>query len=195
MLDAQPLDMEELRLAIGDIAASGKRASEIIKRIRSQVKKSDSGRHKLDINEVIVEVMPLIRGELDRHHAKLDTQLENNLPVILGDRVELQQVLINLLMNGMEAMTTTMNGPRALTVRSQLATTGEVVVAVRDSGSGLPANHMGKLFDSFFTTKPNGMGMGLPISRSIIEAHGGKLWATPNPTGGTTFQFALASAA
>jgi C4-dicarboxylate-specific signal transduction histidine kinase len=115
--------------------------------------------------------------------------------VILGDRVDLQQVLINLLMNGMEAMTTTMNGPRALTVRSQLAATGEVVVAVRDSGSGLPANHMGKLFDSFFTTKPNGMGMGLPISRSIIEAHGGKLWATPNPTGGTTFQFALASAA
>ena len=195
MLDAQPLDMEELRLAIRDIAASGKRASEIIKRIRSQVKKSDSGRHKLDINEVIVEVMPLIRGEVDRHQAKLETYLEHNLPVILGDRVELQQVLINLLMNGIEAMTTTMNGPRALTVRSQLATTGEVVVAVRDCGSGFPADHMGKLFNSFFTTKPNGMGMGLPISRSIIEAHGGKLWATLNPTGGATFQFALASAA
>ena len=195
MLDAQPLDMEELRLAIGDIAASGKRASEIITRIRSQVKKSDSGRHKLDINEVIVEVMPLIRGEVDRHQAKLEAHLEHNLPVILGDRVELQQVLINLLMNGIEAMTTTMNGPRALTVRSQLATTGEVVVAVRDCGPGFPADHVGKLFNSFFTTKPNGMGMGLPISRSIIEAHGGKLWATLNPTGGATFQFALASAA
>ena len=195
MLDAQPLDMEELRLAIGDIAASGKRASEIITRIRSQVKKSDSGRHKLDINDVIVEVMPLIRGEVDRHQAKLEAHLEHNLPVILGDRVELQQVLINLLMNGIEAMTTTVNGPRALTVRSQLATTGEVVVAVRDCGPGFPADHMGKLFNSFFTTKPNGMGMGLPISRSIIEAHGGKLWATLNPTGGATFQFALASVA
>jgi C4-dicarboxylate-specific signal transduction histidine kinase len=195
MLDAQPLDMDELREAIGDIKASGKRASEIITRIRNQVKKSDSGRHKLDINEVIVEVMPLIRGEVDRHQAKLETHLEHNLPVILGHRVELQQVLINLLMNGIEAMTTTMNGPRALTVRSQLATTGEVVVAVRDCGPGFPADHMGKLFNSFFTTKPNGMGMGLNISRSIIEAHGGKLWATLNPTGGATFQFALASAA
>jgi PAS domain S-box-containing protein len=195
MLDAQPLDVAELRLAVGDIAASGKRASEIIKRIRSQVTKSDSGRHKLDINEVIVEVLPLIRGEVDRHQAKLETNLEHNLPLILGDRVELQQVLINLLMNGIEAMTTTMHGAGALTVRSQLATTGEVVVAVRDCGPGFPADHMGKLFNSFFTTKPNGMGMGLPISRSIIEAHGGKLWATLNPTGGATFQFALASAA
>ena len=157
------------------------------------MKKSSSGRHKLDINEVIVEVMPLIRGEVDRHQAKLETQLEHNLPVILGHRVELQQVLINLLMNGIEAMTT-MKGPRALTVRSQLATTGEVVVAVRDCGPGVPADNMGELFNSFFTTKPNGMGMGLPISRSIIEAHGGKLWATLNPTGGATFQFALASA-
>ena len=114
--------------------------------------------------------------------------------MILGDRVELQQVLINLLMNGIEAMTTMMND-RSLTVRSQLATTGEVVVAVRDCGPGFPADHMGKLFNSFFTTKPNGMGMGLPISRSIIEAHGGKLWATLNPTGGATFQFALAPSA
>jgi PAS domain S-box-containing protein len=195
ILNAEPLDLEELRQAVSDIAASGMRASEIITRIRDQVKKSDSRRHELDINEVIAEVMPLIRGELDRHRAKLDTQLGHNLPLILGDRVELQQVLINLLMNGMEAMTTTTNGPRALTVRSQLATTGEVVVAVRDSGSGFAADHMGKLFDTFFTTKPYGMGMGLPISRSIIEAHGGKLWATANPTGGATFQFALASAA
>jgi PAS domain S-box-containing protein len=195
MLDAQPLDLQELRMAVSDIAASGIRASEIITRIRGQVKKSDSRKHRLDINEVIVEVMPLIRGELDRHQAKLDTQLERDLPVILGDRVELQQVLINLLINGMEAMTTTTNGSRALTVRSQLAATGEVVIAVLDSGSGLPADHIGNLFDAFFTTKPHGMGMGLPISRSIIEAHGGKLWATANPTGGATFQFALASAA
>jgi C4-dicarboxylate-specific signal transduction histidine kinase len=195
MLDAQPLDPEELRLAISDIAGSGRRASEIITRIRNQVKKSNSCKLKLDINEVIVDVMPLIRGELDRHRTKLDTQLEQSLPPIFGDRVELQQVLINLLMNGIEAMLTTMSGPRALTVRLQLATSGEVVVAVCDSGSGLPTDQMGKLFDSFFTTKPNGMGLGLPISRSIIEAHGGKLWATPNPTDGATFQFALASAA
>jgi PAS domain S-box-containing protein len=192
MLRAQPLDLVELRLAISEIEASGRRASEIITRIRSQVKKSDSHKHKLDINDLIMEVMPLIRGELDRHQARLDTQLERSLPPILGDRIELQQVLINLLINGMEAMLAT--DPRALTVRSQLATSGEVVVAVCDSGSGLPTDHVGRLFDSFFTTKPDGMGMGLPISRSIIEAHGGRLWASPNPTGGATFQFALASA-
>ena len=138
-----------------------------------------------------MEVIALIRGEVDRHQAKLEIHLEHNLSVILGDRVELQQVLINLLMNGIEAMTTTMNGPRALTVRSQLATTGEVVVAVRDCGPGFPADHMGKLFNSFFTTKPNGMGMGLPISRSIIEAHGGKLWAMQNSPRGAIFLFSL----
>ena len=162
MLDAQPLDLEELRLAIGDIAVSGRRASEIITRIRSHVTKSDSCKHKLDINEVIVEVMPLIRGELDRHQSKLDTHLGHNLPVILGDRVELQQVLINLLMNGLEAMTTTMSGPRALTVRSQLAATGEVVVSVHDPGSGFPADPRGNCSKVFSPQSRTGWEWGCP---------------------------------
>ena len=194
MLEAEPLDVPELRLAIDDIAASGKRASEIITRIRNHVKKSDPGRHRLDINEVIAEVMLLIRGEVERHHAKLETHLEQNLPPILVNRVELQQVLINLMMNGIEAMTTTVDKSRLLTVDSHSETAGEVTVAICDCGGGFSAGDTNKLFNSFFTTKPNGIGMGLPISRSIIEAHGGKLWATQNPTGGATFYFALQSA-
>ena len=194
MLEAEPLDVPELRLAVNDIAASGKRASEIITRIRNHVKKSDPGRYCLDINEVIAEVLPLIRGEVERHQVKLETYLEHNLPFIQGNRVELQQVLINLMMNGIEAMTGTMDGSRILTVDSHSETDGQVTVAVRDCGAGFTAVDMSKLFNSFFTTKPNGIGMGLPISRSIVEAHGGKLWATLNPTGGATFHFALASA-
>ena len=194
MLEAQPLDVAELRLAIDDIAASGKRASEIIARIRNHVKKSDPGRHRLDLNEVIAEVLPLIRGEVERQHARLETHLEYDLPSILGNRVELQQVLINLMMNGIEAMAGISDGSRLLKIDSHSETRGKVTVAVRDCGAGFPAVDMSKLFNSFFTTKPDGIGMGLPISRSIIEAHGGKLWATLNPTGGATFHFALASA-
>jgi signal transduction histidine kinase len=139
-------------------------------------------------------VLPLLRGELEKRRTKLDTHLQSNLPLVLGDRIELQQVLINLLMNGIESMSSIMDRPRVLTVQSRVVESGEVEVAVRDCGVGISVNQMRSLFDPFFTTKPGGMGMGLPICRSIIEAHGGKLWASSNANCGATFQFTLPAA-
>jgi PAS domain S-box-containing protein len=195
LLNARSPDLAEIRAAVTDIADSGKRASEIVSGIRGMLTKSQSDRCQLGINNVIAEVLPLLRGELDEHGAQLHTELQHGLPLVLGDRVELQQVLINLLKNGMEAMTSINDRTRVLVVQSYLAASGEVVVCVRDSGVGLSTDQTGKMFNAFFTTKAGGMGMGLAICRTIIEAHGGKLWATANQTGGATFQFALASAA
>ena len=194
MLSTASPDLDEVRLAVGDIADYGRRASEVLARIRGQLKKSASAKSSLNIGDVIVEVLPLLRGELEKRRTKLDTHLQSDLPLVLGDRIELQQVLINLLMNGIESMTSIMDRPRVLTVQSRVVESGEVEVAVRDCGVGISVNQMRSLFDPFFTTKPGGMGMGLPISRSIIEAHGGKLWASSNANCGATFQFTLPAA-
>lgn len=195
MLDVRSPDLDEIRLAVRDIADDGERASQVLSRIRGLLKKSRPGKSELDMNEVITEVLPLIRGEMDKHRTKLVKGLQHGLPRVLGDRIELQQVIINLLLNGMEAMDSTLDRPRVLEIRSQVGKSGEVIIAVRDSGSGVSADQIGNLFSPFFTTKPGGMGMGLPISRTIIEAHGGTLGATPNQAGGATFQFTLAPAA
>jgi C4-dicarboxylate-specific signal transduction histidine kinase len=178
-----------------DIAYCGRRASEVVSRIRGLLKKSLSEKCQLEVNEVIAEVLPLIRGELEKHQTKLCTELQVGLPPVMGDRIELQQVLINLLLNGMEAMVSVSDRPRTLILSSNIAKSGVVVIAVRDSGVGLPPSQSEAIFNAFFTTKPGGMGMGLAISRTIIESHGGKLWATANQTGGATFQFSLAAAA
>jgi PAS domain S-box-containing protein len=195
MLASRSPDLEEVRLAVKDIADSGRRASEVVSRIRGLLNKSHSEKCRLAINEVIAEVLPLMRGELDKYQTKLYTELQVDLPPVMGDRIELQQVLINLLLNGMEAMVSVSDRPRTITVSSQIGDSGAVVVAVRDSGVGLPANKSRAIFDAFFTTKQGGMGMGLAISRTIIDSHGGQLWAAPNQSGGTTFQFALSAAA
>jgi PAS domain S-box-containing protein len=194
MLSTASPDLDEVRLAVGDIADYGRRASEVLARIRGQLKKSASAKSSLNIGDVIVEVLPLLRGELEKRRTKLDTDLQSDLPLVSGDRIELQQVLINLLMNGIESMTSIMDRPRVLTVQSRVVESGEVEVAVRDCGVGISVNQMRSLFDPFFTTKPGGMGMGLAISRSIIEAHGGKLWASSNANCGATFQFTLPAA-
>jgi len=194
MLSTASPDLDEVRLAVGDIADYGCRASEVISRIRGLVKKSPSVKSPLNVNDVIVEVLPLLQGELEKRRTKLDTRLQSHVPLVLGDRIELQQVLINLLMNGIESMLSTMDHPRVLAVQSRVVESGEVAVAVRDSGVGISVDQMGSLFEPFFTSKPGGMGMGLAISRSIIEAHGGKLWASSNPSGGATFQFTLPAA-
>jgi PAS domain S-box-containing protein len=194
MLRAASPDIDEVRLAVGDISDSGCRASEVLSRIRALLKKSPSAKSPLNISDVIEDVLPLLRGELESHQTKLDTHLQSNVPLVLGDRIELQQVLINLLMNGIESMSSIMDHPRVLAVQSRVVETGEVEVAVRDCGVGISVDHPGSLFDPFFTTKPGGMGMGLPISRSIIEAHGGRLWASSNASGGATFTFTLPAA-
>jgi PAS domain S-box-containing protein len=194
MMNSQSPDLHDIRLAIDDIASSGKRASEVVSRIRALLRKSHSEKYQLDINEAIVDVLPVIRGELGKHRTMLHTRLQQGLPPVLGDRIELQQVLINLLLNGMEAMDEIQDRPRELVIESSRSA-ATVSVSVWDSGTGIGPSTMTKMYDTFFTTKSNGLGMGLPICRSIIESHGGRLSATPGTPHGTTFYFELPAAA
>ena len=167
------------------------RASEVIQRIRDLVKKTDLHTVPLDINVIIHEVVDLVQNELRNHRVVLYTELSAALPPVLGDRVQLEQVLLNLLLNGIEAMDAITDRPRELRISSELPASDTVMVSVQDSGIGLDAKKMTRLFDPFFTTKPKGMGMGLSISRSISEAHGGHLQASLNAGPGATFQLTL----
>jgi len=184
-------NLDEGRAAVARIARDGNRASDVIGRIRALVKKSATEQAHLDINEVIQEVLGLIQTEIRKNEVVLRRKLAPDLPRILGDRVQLQQVILNLMMNGIEAMSAVTDRSRDLLIRSCRYESDKVLIAVQDSGTGLETESLDHLFTAFFTTKPKGMGMGLAISRSIIEAHGGKLWASPNDGPGATFQFTL----
>jgi signal transduction histidine kinase len=183
-------DLDEVRAAVERMINDGNRAAEVIRRVRALVKKTDAPKVPLPINGVIEEVMPLLQPEMLSHQASLRLELASELPLVLADRIQLQQVIINLVMNGMEAMAPVIDRPRELKILSQCEA-DQVFVAVQDSGIGIDPEHVDRLFNSFFTTKPSGMGMGLSICRSIIEAHGGKLRASSNVGGGATFQFTL----
>jgi PAS domain S-box-containing protein len=182
-------NFEKLREAIAEIVNDGNRASTIISRIRAQLIKGASERAELDINEVIQDVTRLLRNELTRNRVSLRADLAADLPRPRGDRVQLQQVLINLIMNSIDAMRTLTNRPRELIIKSAKNQDG-VLVQVQDSGSGLDPEQVGQVFEPFFTTKPEGVGMGLSISRSIVESHGGRLWAESGSKG-ALFQFTL----
>jgi signal transduction histidine kinase len=173
--------------AIKDIT----RASEIISRIRSLFKNDDQQREPLDVNNLVDEMVPLLRSEAHRYGVPIQTELDRGLPRVSADRVQVQQVLMNLMLNGIEAMNET-RGPLVVTSR---ANGHDVLISVSDSGVGLPQGAADQIFQAFFTTKPQGTGMGLSISRSIIEAHGGRLWAEANANGGATFSFTLPAAA
>ena len=190
LLARRKLDPEVLRSALEEIVADGVRASAVIARIRAFIKKAPVEKSELNINEVIQEVLALAHRELSDNRVLLELQLTKALPLVLADRVQLQQVLLNLIMNGIEAMTAVEDRPRVLGVQSQVDEAGDILVAVCDSGSGL-GSEGDHVFTPFFTTKTNGMGMGLPISRSLIEAHGGRLWAAPNSPHGAVFSFSL----
>jgi PAS domain S-box-containing protein len=185
-------NLEEARQSAALIIADGHRAGEIISRIRTLTKKAPPHKDWLDINETILEVIALARSEAQKNRVSLQSQLSSELPLILGDRIQLQQVILNLIINAIEAMSGVNEGPRELQVGSAKDESQGVRVAVRDSGPGLDPDSLDHLFTAFFTTKSQGMGMGLAISRSIIEAHGGRLWATTNEDRGATFQFTLA---
>jgi signal transduction histidine kinase len=185
------LEFDLVRAALADILADGHRAANVMQRIRQLATKRVPQKSRLDLNHVIHEALALVRSEVHRHRASLLVVLAPALPPALGDRVQLQQVIINLVMNGVESMEAVAGRPRNLVIRSEAKGMDEVLCAVQDAGVGLDPRHVDKLFDAFFTTKSTGMGMGLSISRSIIEGHGGRLWATPNRTYGATFQFAL----
>jgi len=190
-LARQSPDLEEARDAIGRIIKEGNRASEVIGRIRALVKKSPPRRDQLDINDIILEVIALTRSEVQQNRVVLQAQLSDNLPLVLGDRVQLQQVVLNLVMNGIEAMSAVTDRPQELLISSRQDESDQVLVAVQDSGIGLQPGSLDHVFNAFYTTKPQGMGMGLAISRSIVENHGGRLWAVPNDGPGATFQFTL----
>jgi PAS domain S-box-containing protein len=204
-------NLNETGETIRRIIRDGKRAGEIVGRIRALAKKAPPQKDWLDLNQAIGEVIAIARSELQRHRVSLQTQLANDLPLIMGDRIQLQQVVLNLLVNAIEAMSGVSEGPRELWVSSQKvaeipdeanegkfasessagAARTHVLIAVRDSGPGLDPSALNRLFEAFYTTKPQGLGMGLLISRSIVEAHGGRLWAKATPPRGAIFRFTL----
>ena len=183
-------DIAEARAAAMRIVNDGTRAAEIIKRIRLLFKKGTSERELVDVNEVIREMIVLLRGEATRYFIVWRTELEADAPPVMADRVQLQQVLMNLMLNGIDAMKDA-DGTRELVIKSQQSENGNVLVCVSDTGLGLPPQQADQLFNAFFTTKPHGTGMGLSISRSIVESHGGRLWAANNSPRGASFSFTL----
>ena len=190
-LGAVQPNFDEARRAVERIIKDGYRASEVISRIRTLVKKAPPRSDLVDLNAVIVEMLALSQREARRSHVVLKHDLEKGLPPVRGDRVQLQQVVLNLIMNGLEAIATSRNGERELSISSRKDESNNLVVAVHDSGAGLDPASLERVFDAFFTTKPDGMGMGLAISRTIIESHAGRLWATANSPQGAIFQFLL----
>jgi PAS domain S-box-containing protein len=190
-LTAQPSDLEETKQALSRICKDGKRASEIITRMRALARKVPPRKDRLSINEMILEVIALMRGEADRNHVAVHADLSNELPLVFGDRIQLQQVILNLVVNAIEAMSAVPEAGRELNISSETDGSGGILVAVGDCGPGIDSEHIDHLFDAFYTTKPAGIGLGLAICRSIIEAHDGRLWATPNGPQGALFQFSL----
>jgi C4-dicarboxylate-specific signal transduction histidine kinase len=183
-------DMDEARAAASRSINDATRAAEIINRVRLLFKKQAELRELLDFNEVIHEMVLLLYAEAARFAVTIRADLPTDLPQIMGDRVQLQQVLMNLMMNGIDAMKD-VDGKRVLTIKPQRGTNGQVLISVSDTGVGLPPQLTEKIFDAFFTTKEDGTGLGLRISRSIVEAHGGQLWASDNSPRGAILQFTL----
>jgi signal transduction histidine kinase len=190
-LAADVPDIEEARKYLGLIARDGKRAGDVVARIRALVKKSPPQSDAVDVNELILDVISLVPSELRTDPLTLQTRLAIDLPLIAADRVQIQQVLLNLIVNATEAMAEGGDRARSLIVSSGKGDLTGVFVEVRDSGPGFDPSNLERLFSSFYTTKPDGMGMGLSISRSIVEAHGGRLWATPNEPKGAAFRFTI----
>jgi signal transduction histidine kinase len=210
-LSGDPPNLAEASEATRRIIRDGKRASDVISRMRALFKKASTAKERLDVNRVIEEVVIFAQSEVQRNRISLQTQLANDLPLIMGDRIQLQQVILNLTINAIEAISAAGDGSRELRISSHKVTEiagassknrfadnaldhpegTHVLIAVRDSGPGLDPNSLGRLFDPFYTTKHQGLGMGLAISRSIVEAHEGRLWATANTPRGAVFQFTL----
>jgi len=190
-LSGDPPNLTRSRQAIESIVSDSIRAGEVIQRIRALVKRTGPEHVRLDINEVVREVVHLARTELLNRKVSLQLELQAELQPVEGDRVQLQQVVLNLVLNGVEAMSAVTEGDRRLVIRSGRDDPDKVCVTVQDSGVGLSPQDVKRIFDAFYTTKSEGLGLGLSISRTIIEHHGGNLWAEPNPGPGATIKFTL----
>jgi signal transduction histidine kinase len=194
LLDTEPLDVAAFRRALERIVRDGNRAGEVIERVRALVKKAPPRKDVINLNDAIVEVVRLTQGEIARHGVAVETRLADDVPDVESDRVQIQQVILNLIINAAEAMSTVAEGARHLTISTARAAADDVLVAVRDSGPGIDPARLAAIFAAFYTTKPDGLGMGLSICRTIVEAHGGRLWASNEPAG-ACFQFTLPSRA
>jgi PAS domain S-box-containing protein len=190
-LGADPPNLEEVRQALDEIVKCGNQAADVIGQIRALIKKSPPRKGRFDLNEAIRDVIALTHREVLQHGVSLRTELATGLPPATGDRVQLQQVVLNLIMNAIEAMASVDAAARQLLISTEADPSGGISVAVADSGPGLDPQNVGRVFDAFYTTKPEGMGMGLAICLSIIEAHGGRLWVTANEPQGAVFHFTL----
>jgi C4-dicarboxylate-specific signal transduction histidine kinase len=191
LLSRETPDLDRSREVIGRMINDGMRASEVIKRIRDLLHKAPLEKTPLNINEIVQDVIVLVSSDLLMSKVELRAELGADLPPVVGDRIQLQQVILNLILNARDAMSEVRTHPRELLITTLKSKSGDVVVAVRDSGKGLDAKDAERIFDPFFTTKPEGMGLGLSISRRIIEEHHGTLWAKPNEDRGATIQFTL----
>jgi C4-dicarboxylate-specific signal transduction histidine kinase len=187
----RPPELEEVRGAVESMISDGVRASDVVWGLRGLLKKSTPQRSLFNLNDVIEQLVLLVERELLNNRVSLRIELAPALPAVLGDRVQLQQVIMNLAINGIQSMASVTDRPRELLIRSCQGDDGQVLIEVRDDGVGIDPKNMHQLFNAFFTTKPNGMGMGLSICRSIIEAHGGRIWASSNAGPGATFAFTL----
>ena len=190
-LSAEPPNLGKARHTAERIIQEGTRAGSVLSRIRALFKKENPSKDCLDVNELIQDLMVLLRDEALRRRISVHTDLSSDLPNVEVDRVQMQQVVLNLVINGMDAIDVASRPTKDLTIRSKKASDNEILVQVEDTGGGLEAAAAEKIFDTFFTTKAHGIGMGLSISRSIVESHEGRLWAVPRPGGGTIFQFTL----
>jgi len=190
-LSSDPPNLEETRAAVDAIAREGTRASEVVRRIRAMFSKAAPEKIRVDINDLIAEVCALMSAEAARAQVGLDSDVAGDLPAASGDRVQLRQVIVNLVLNAIEATGAVDGRARRVLIQSARSSPAEILVAVRDTGVGIDAKNQRRVFDPFFTTKGQGMGMGLSISRSIVEAHGGRLWADANDDFGTTMRFTL----
>jgi PAS domain S-box-containing protein len=190
-LEAKPPNLDEVRATLGYIVQDAQRAGDVMHRIRALAKKAPLSMARFDVNEAVLDVIALTRSELMRHGVSLQSQLATGLPLIEGDRIQLQQVILNLILNAVEAMSGIDNGAREVRISTGKEASDAVLVTVRDFGPGLDPQSVDSLFKAFYTTKPGGLGMGLAICRSIIQSHGGRLWATANEPRGAVFQFTL----
>jgi two-component system, LuxR family, sensor kinase FixL len=184
-------DLDEIRAILVDIREDDQRAGKVIDRMRGLLKKHDLDTRPLDVQELVGDVAALLRADAAVRQVDLNLDVPSDLPFVRGDRVHLQQVLLNLILNGMDALNGARREDRCVSVTARLDGSQSVEIAVSDAGHGIPADKLTHVFEPFFTTKPNVMGMGLPISRTIIEAHGGRLWAENNNGGGAAFRFTL----